>query len=70
MLCGTVVSEGFLGAAGERVQDPYSITIMFCHCHNLIDQRRLLFWQKTHCSDNVPCGRPTENFVSVEGQYV
>ena len=22
-----------LGVAGKRVQDPYSITVMFCHCH-------------------------------------
>ena len=37
VLCGTgpIVLEGFLGVAGERVQvqDPYSITVMFCHCH-------------------------------------
>jgi len=32
-LCGTIVSEGFLSVAGQRVQDLYSITVMFCHCH-------------------------------------
>ena len=51
MLCRITVLGGFLDATGVRVLDRCNTTVMLCQCH--IDQRRLMFWQKTRWSNNV-----------------
>ena len=54
MLCGITVLGGFLDATGVRVLDCCNTTENNAlPMSYLIDQRRLMFWQKTRCSNNV-----------------
>jgi len=69
VLCGTIVSEGFLGVAGKRVQ--YYCNVL--PLSYLIDQRRLIFWQKTYYSDNVALrtlsALKDNTFVAIGSKY-